>query len=256
MSPGALEGAVVVVTGGSRGIGREIVLGAVAQGAQVVFCARRVGPEARAVEEEAERLGRVDRAVALRADVACEADVNGLFEAAFQAFARVDVVVNNAAISLAHLLVSTPLEAWEQVIGTNLTGAFLVARRAVRAFLDQGRGGRIISVGSVTQYGAPSNAGYAASKGGLRGLTQSIAREYGERQIQAFLVAGGYADTAIMADAPELRQRVVRANPLARLATPAEIASVVLFLAACQAPDLLNGEVWHVSGGLIDPPVK
>jgi 3-oxoacyl-[acyl-carrier protein] reductase len=249
-----LEGKVIVVTGGSRGIGREIVLGAAARGAQVAFCGRTVGQNAQTVKEEAEHRGGVGRVIAVRADVSREDDVETLFDVTLSAFEKVDVVINNAGISRAHLLVSTSLQVWDDVIATNLTGAFLVARRAIKEFLARGEGGTIISIGSITQNGAPSNASYATSKGGLVGLTHSIAKQYGTRGIRAYLAVVGYADTDIMRDVPEALTRLtLQFSPQKRVASPKEIASAVFFLAANQAL-CMNGEAIDISGGWAELP--
>jgi 3-oxoacyl-[acyl-carrier protein] reductase len=245
-----LQDQVVLVTGGSRGIGRQIVLQAAARGARVVFCARTIGEQALAVQEEVERLAGPGRVIAVRADVSSEDDVEALFDAALRAFGRVDVVVNNAGISPPMLLVSIPAEVWDQVIAINLTGAFLVSRRAIQEFLAQGHGGAIVSLSSIMQHGAPSNASYAASKGGLVGLTRAIARDYGDHGVRAHLVIVGPVETELTKDVPEaMKQAVVGGCPQKRHAETAEIASVVLFLAS-QRVGLSNGEAVHVAGGL------
>ena len=244
-----LQGKVFVVTGGSRGIGREIVLGAAARGAQVAFCARTLGLDAQGFQEIAGPVGGA-RVLAVRADISCESDVEALFDATLQAFGRVDVVVNNAGISREALLVSLPAETWDEVIATNLTGAFLVSRRAIQVFLAQQQGGKIVSIGSVMQNGAPSNASYSASKGGLVGLTRAIAQQYGSRGISAQLVVAGAVETELTRGVPEAMKRaIVDACPQKRQAQASEIASAVLFLAS-QRSGLSNGEAMYVGGGL------
>lgn len=249
-----LEGDVLIVTGGSRGIGREIVLGGVARGARVVFCSRRIDTAAENVVEEGRRLAPEYPPVAVAADVSRESDVEHLFNVALATFGKVDAVVNNAAISQAHLLVSLPTSTWDQVVATNLTGAFLVARQAVREFLARNHPGKIISVGSIVQNGAPSNAAYAVSKGGLLGLTRAIAAEYGHLGISATLVVGGYVETRLTEDVPDvLRRRVIEILPLKRFADGSEIARVILACAAKLAP-YMNGASFYAAGGLVDPP--
>ena len=249
MNPRQLQNKVVLVTGGSRGIGRQIVLGAVACGARVVFCARTLTAGAQDLQEIGGLAGSA-QVLAVRADVGCEGDVDMVFDTAIQAFGRVDVVVNNAGVSREALLLSLPAETWDQVLATNLTGAFLVSRRAIRAFLQQGQGGTIVSIGSVMQNGAPSNASYAASKGGLVGLTRSIARQYGSLGISAHLVIAGAVETELTRDVPEaMRKAVIEACPLKRQAQAHEIASAVLFLVSRPA-SLSNGEALYVAGGL------
>jgi NAD(P)-dependent dehydrogenase (short-subunit alcohol dehydrogenase family) len=250
-----LAGKVVVVTGGSRGIGRALVLAAAARGAQVAFCARDIGRDARAVLEEAEQSEGAGRVVAIRADVAQEADVEALFDATLNTFGKVDVAINNAAISHASLLVSLTVHDWDMIIATNLTGSFLIARRAIKEFLARGEGGRIVSVGSLMQTGAPSNASYAASKGGLVGLTRAIAEEYGCESIFANLVVTGYVDTALTSSLSDsVKRRIVEASPQRRKASTDEIAAVVLFLASSRAL-CVNGQSIHATGGLMEVPL-
>ena len=191
----------------------------------------------------------------VRADVSRESDVEILFTSVLKRFGQVDVVVNNAGINRANLLISSSEQDWDEVIAINLTGAFLVAKRAIKEFLVGDKGGRIISVGSVTQNGAPSDTSYATSKGGLVGLTRSIAAEYGPEGICANLVIGGYTDTGLMCRAPDsLKRMVTELCPQKRLASAEEIAAVVLFLASNQGSRYMNGEAIYVSGGLVDPP--
>jgi 3-oxoacyl-[acyl-carrier protein] reductase len=249
----SLDGSVIIVSGGSRGIGRAIVLGAVRAGARVVFCSRTRGAEARSVEEEARAAG-AGEAVAVQADVADAADVASLFNTTLARFGRIDAVVNNAAVSRANLLTLAPVTEWDEVIRTNLTGAFLVARQAIRCFLGSG-GGAIVSVGTLSQYGAPGNTGYAASKGGMAGLVRTISRQYATSGIRANLVVTGYVDTALSSELPDAAKRVlVGACPLRRAGTPDEIAAAVLFLAGRRSGHL-TGTALFASGGLLEVPL-
>jgi 3-oxoacyl-[acyl-carrier protein] reductase len=251
-----LEDKVVVVTGGSRGIGRAIVLGAVERGARVAFCARTLGPGAEAVRDEAAaRAGAPNRVLAVRADVSKEAEVEALFDAAIERFGRVDVAVNNAAVNRDDLLVRLPVEVFDEVIATNLTSAFLVARRAISEFIAQGEGGRIVSIGSLSENGATSQASYASSKGGLQGLTRTIAKEYGRRGIYANVVVAGYVETELSTGMPEVAKRfLVDACPQRRAGTAEEVAAAVLFLASGRA-SFVNGETIRAAGGLVDVPL-
>jgi 3-oxoacyl-[acyl-carrier protein] reductase len=249
---GTLHDKVVVVTGGSRGIGRAVVLAAAAAGARVAFCARKLGPETDEVITRVESLAGKHRALVVAADVARESDVEELFDAAVDRFDRVDVVVNNAGINRDALLVHTTTEAFDDVIATNLTGAFLVCRRAVQEFLAQGGGGRIVSVTSLSQHGATSQAAYAASKGGLLGLTRTIAKEYGHKSVVANLVIVGYVETELTQHLDEgLRRLLLEATPLRRTGKPEEIAAAVLFLASARA-GYINGEAVSATGGLAE----
>lgn len=236
------------MTGGSRGIGRAIVLDAAARGDRVVFCARALGAESDEVVAASE-----GRAVAVAADVAREADVEALFDRAIAEHGRVDVAVANAGINRDDLLVHLTAEIFDEVVGVNLTGAFLVARRAVQEFLAQGEGGRVVLVSSLSQNGATSQTAYAASKGGLQGLARTIAKEYGSRGIAANLVAVGLVDTTLSRGIPDVyRQFLLDRAPLRRAGTPEEVARVVRFLATA---GYVNGETVHASGGLTDVPL-
>jgi NAD(P)-dependent dehydrogenase (short-subunit alcohol dehydrogenase family) len=251
----SLDGKVVVVTGGSRGIGRAIVLAAVARGARVAFCSRTLGAESEDTLAEARATCSADhdvRAIAVAADVSLESHVDRLFDATLEAFGRVDAVVNNAGIEKDDLLVRLSREWWDDVIATNLTGPFLVSRRAVREFLAAGRTGAIVTLGSLSQNGAPSQASYAASKAGLTGLTESIAREYGHQGVRANLLIVGFVETALSAPIPECARRfLVDSSTLKRSAEPSEIATAALFLASDRS-SAMNGRTVHASAGLVD----
>ena len=245
-----LEGKIVVVTGGSRGIGRSIVLGAVAEGARVVFCARTLGTDSEAVVQEAEKLGGAGAAIAVTADVSREADVEAMFDLTIDRHERVDVLINNAGINRDALLVHHATDTFDEVIATNLTGAFLTSRRAISEFLSQGEGGRIVAIGSFSQNGATSQVAYAASKGGLIGLTRTIAKEYGHKKIAANVVAAGFVETALTERITEEgRKMLTDICPLRRSGQADEIAKVAIHLASSRA-SFINGEVVHASGGL------
>jgi NAD(P)-dependent dehydrogenase (short-subunit alcohol dehydrogenase family) len=188
------------------------------------------------------------------ADVSIEAEVEALFDFALERFEQVDVVVNNAGINRDALLPQTTLEDFQQVMAVNLTGAFLMCRRAIQEFLAQGGGGQLVNISSVSRHGAVSQSAYAASKGGLEGLTRTIAKEYGHKGVRANVVVVGYVPTALTKGTTEaLLQVVVDATPLRRAGTPAEVAKVALFLASARA-GYINGETVHATGGLRELP--
>jgi 3-oxoacyl-[acyl-carrier protein] reductase len=249
-----LAGKGIVVTGGSRGIGRACVLQAVARGARVVFCSRQDGPDSRQVEAAAAAQGGVNAALGIAADVSDERSVARLFHVARQQFGAVHGVVNNAAISREQLLVSMTTENWDAVVDTNLTGGFLVAREAIRHFLEQGRGGRIVAIGTLSQFGVAGNASYVVSKGGLAGLTRRIARQYAQVGIVSTMVVPGYVETALSASLThEDRRTLIDGCPMRRSGSPEEIASVVAFLLADTAAGL-NGQALFATGGLREVP--
>jgi len=245
----SLAGSVLVVTGGSRGIGRSIVLGAVARGARVIFCSRSLGDESEAVERAAG-----GAALAVEAHVTREADVERLFDRAVARYGPVDAVVNNAAVSRAGLLTATTTPTWDEVVSTNLTGVFLMTRQAIRHFLRRD-GGQIVSIGTLSQFGARGNTSYAASKGGAAGLMRMVARQYGGRGIRANLVIPGYVETQLSAELSDADKRVlVDACPLRRPGSPDEIAGAVLFCAGRES-GRLNGNAVYATGGMLEVPL-
>jgi 3-oxoacyl-[acyl-carrier protein] reductase len=247
MSGRELERQVVLVTGGSRGIGGAVVRGALERGASVAYCSREA-----AGDEDLAAQAHPGRLLAVRADVSQEADVEGFFDQALGAFGRLDAVVSNAGISREELLVSCTTETWDALFATNLAGAFLVARRGVAELRARG-GGSLVFMGSLQQYGAPRGASaYAASKGGLTGLAQSIAWEHGGAGVRANQVVTGYVETAMTRHLPEFaRRRFLEASPLKRLPSTEEIASVILFLASRRSAGV-NGQTLHAAGGIME----
>ena len=249
-----LAGKVIVVTGGSRGIGRACVLRAVAAGARVLFCSGSNGSESRDVEVEAASLGS-GMAAGVLADVASERDVIRLFEWARERFGGVDGVVSNAAVIRDQLLVSATTEDWDAVMDVNLTGGLLVAREAIRAFLAQGTGGRLVMIGTLSQRGVSGNASYAVSKGALEGLTREISRQYADRGIVANMVIPGYVETALSAAMSESSRRaLIDGCPMRRPGSPGEIASLVTHLLS-DAGAGVDGQTLFASGGLREVPL-
>lgn len=247
-----LRDRVVVITGGSRGIGRACVLQACGLGARVVFCSRQGGDSHRAVEAAAAAAGGA--AVGAVADVAQEGDVARLFELARARFGGVDAVVSNAAVLRDDLLVSSTTEAWDAVIEANLTGGFLVIREAIRAFLQDGRRGRIVAIGSLSQRGVAGNASYAVAKGGLEGLVSDVARTYAPSGISACMVIPGYVDTALTAGmSDQARRTLIEGCPMRRSGSALEVASVVCHLLSDSAA-ALTGQSVLVAGGLREVP--
>jgi NAD(P)-dependent dehydrogenase (short-subunit alcohol dehydrogenase family) len=187
--------------------------------------------------------------------VSDEADVVRLFETARRRFGAVHGAVSNAAIVRDQLLVSATTEDWDAVIGANLTGGFLVMREAVRSFLAQGGGGRIVTIGSLSQHGVAGNASYAVSKGGLQGLVREISSRYAHLAITSSVVIPGYVETALSADMTAWsRQALIDGCPMRRPGSPEEIASVVTYLLSDAAAGL-DGQTIFVSGGLREVPL-
>ena len=241
-----LSGKTVLVTGGTRGIGRAIVDAASQAGANVAFTYRASSETADALAAE---IG-ADRALALQADAASADDAGASVAAVLEKWGSIDGLVVNAGITRDGLMIRMDAEAWQDVIDTNLTGAFHVCKAAYRPMMKQ-RGGSIVTVSSVV--GVTGNAGqanYAASKAGLIGFTKSLARELGGRGVRANVVAPGYVETDMTADLGEQVTGAMEGQiPLKRLGQPQDVAAAVLFLLS-DAAAYVTGHVLHVDGGM------
>ena len=245
----ALAGRVALVTGASRGIGREIALELARNGADVaVNYAQSESAAAQAVTE-IQALGR--RSIPVRADVGDIGAVGAMLDAVADELGRPDILVNNAGITRDTLAMRMKDDDWAAVLATNLTGAFLVTRACLRGMI-RARWGRIITIGSVV--GTMGNAGqvnYAAAKAGLAGMTRSLAKELGSRGVTVNLVAPGFIRTDITADLTrEQIDAVLSQVPLERLGDPNDVAPLVAFLAG-EGGRYITGQVIHVDGGLV-----
>jgi 3-oxoacyl-[acyl-carrier protein] reductase len=244
-----LSGKSAVVTGGSRGIGRAIVLRLATQGADVAFSYKGNEAAAKEVAKEVEKLGRT--AIPVKGDATDPAAAEGLVKAALDAFGKVDILVNNAGITRDDLIMRMSPEAWREVLETNLFGAFYAIKAVTRPML-KAKGGRIINISSVSgQAGQTGQANYSAAKAGLIGLTKATARELASRGITCNAVAPGFVLTELTQDLPEpLKQELTARTPLGRFGTTEEIASAVAFLASDEAA-FITGQVLAVDGGLV-----
>jgi 3-oxoacyl-[acyl-carrier protein] reductase len=239
----------VAVTGGSRGIGRAVCLALAEPGASIYFSYRQAA--AAAAETAAQCLARGARyAAAVAADVRDPQAVGAFVDRAVAETGSLDVLVCNAGVTRDGLILRMPQAAWDEVITTNLTGAFHCAKAAARVMIRQRRG-RIILIASVAAIaGNAGQANYAAAKAGLLGLAKSLARELAPRQITVNTVAPGLVDTEMTAAMdPAARQAALEAVPLGRMGQAAEVAAAVRFLASAEA-GYITGHTLHVNGGM------
>jgi len=244
-----LSGKSAVVTGGSRGIGRAIVLRLARQGADVAFTYRGNEQAARDTASDVEAIGR--RALPIQGDATDPATAEAVVKAALEAFGKVDILVNNAGITRDDLIMRMSPEAWRDVLETNLFGAFYAIKDVTRPML-KARGGRIVNITSVSgQAGQTGQANYSSAKAGLIGLTKATARELASRGITCNAVAPGFVLTELTEGLPEnLKAQIVDRTPLARFGTTEEIADAVAFLASDEA-GFITGHVLAVDGGLV-----
>jgi 3-oxoacyl-[acyl-carrier protein] reductase len=248
-SGSSLAGKSALVTGGARGIGRAVALELARQGANVAVNYLSSADAAEALCQEISSMGR--RAIAVQADIADPAEVERLFGVITADQQRLDILVNNAGIARDRLVLRLREEDWDSVLNTNLRGAFLCTRAALRGMIRQ-RSGRIISIGSIVGIlGNAGQANYAAAKAGLIGFTRSVAREVASRAITANVVAPGMIDTEMWSDVtPEAHDRLLAAVPLGRLGRTDEVGSLVAFLASDQA-GYITGQVICIDGGMV-----
>jgi 3-oxoacyl-[acyl-carrier protein] reductase len=241
-----LHGKKAIVTGGARGIGREIVMDFLREGASVFFIDLNPSDTMAEMEAAADASGA---AVSFRAgDVSDPAGITALLEEIIREAEGIDILVNNAGITRDGLIFRMPVEQWEKVLKINLTSAFLCSQVVARHMIKQRRGS-IINMASVVGVGGNAGqANYAASKAGLIGLTRSLAKEAGGRGVRVNAVAPGYIDTDMTRALPEeARQAFLTQVSLKRPGTPAEVARVVTFLASDMA-SYVSGDVLRVDG--------
>jgi 3-oxoacyl-[acyl-carrier protein] reductase len=241
-----LRGKRALVTGGSRGIGRAVVIALSDNGASVAACYNRESDDVASVRSELEQ--RDSGSYLAQADVSDPASVEALVGGARERFGGIDIVVNNAGVVSHRMIEDLEMDEWRRVIDTNLTGVYLVVKAALPA-MDEG--GSIVNVSSaVAVHGMPARAHYISSKAGLIGFTRALCKEVGKRGIRVNALAPGIIETDQTAGLDEAgRARYSGYASLNRLGQPEEIASAVLFLAS-PLSSFVSGVTLNVDGGI------
>jgi NAD(P)-dependent dehydrogenase (short-subunit alcohol dehydrogenase family) len=247
-----LDGEVAAITGGAKGIGRAIAECFARAGARVVILDFD-GEAAQAAAESIRRAGGA--AEALSVNVAHEKEIDEVFATLFANHGRLDVLVNSAGKSIRRPTAELPLELWNEVIETNLTGIFLCCKAAARYMLKQG-GGRIVNIASIFGFsggGLYPNVSYQASKGAVVNMTRALAVEWARCGIRVNAIAPTWVRTELikpLLDRPDLIAEIERITPMGRLAEPEEMAGAALFLAT-QASSMVTGHTLAVDGGFL-----
>ncbi len=248
-----LKNRVALVTGGSRGIGRAIVLALAQEGAWVGinYVADDEGINFKQAKEVAERVKNMgSKSLLLQADVSCEKEVQKMVTQIVKEYGKIEILVNNAGIVRDVTLKKMRKKDWDEVIGVNLTGVFNCVRTAINYMREAGYG-RIISISSIIgQTGNIGQSNYAASKAGIMGFVKSIAREVARKGITVNAIAPGFIQTEMLKKIPEeIKSRILQQIPMGRFGTPDDIGQLVVFLVSDEA-SYITGQTIHINGGL------
>jgi 3-oxoacyl-[acyl-carrier protein] reductase len=242
-----LQGKVAIITGSSRGIGKETALALGKQGAKVVV---NYTNSKEAAEDVVKIIGESgSEAIAIKGDISKSEEVDHLIKSTLEHFGRIDILVNNAGITRDTLLLRMKLEDWQKVIDLNLTGVFLCTKAVIKTMVKQ-RSGRIINITSVAGLmGNPGQANYSAAKAGVIGFTKTVAKEVASRGITVNAVAPGFIETDMTHGLNN--DEILKMIPLNRFGKPEEIAGMIGFLAGDPAAAYITGQVFNVDGGMV-----
>jgi len=240
---------VALITGATRGIGRQIAITLAKEGYDIAINYRKENDELTTTKNEIEAIGV--KCLAVQGDVAKYEDTQRFVQEVIDAWGQIDVLVNNAGITRDGLLMRMKEEDFEAVIDTNLVGTFNVTRNVI-GFMSKAKSGRIINVSSVV--GVAGNAGqtnYSASKAGIIGFTKSLAKEMASRNILVNAVAPGFIETS-MTDVlkDEQKEAIAKTIPLKRMGKPEDVANVIKFLAS-EDSSYITGQVINIDGGML-----
>jgi 3-oxoacyl-[acyl-carrier protein] reductase len=244
-----VNGKIALVTGASRGIGREIALELAREGANVVVNYSGSESKANEVVDEIKSIGR--EALAIQCNVADSESVQSMVKETISHFGALDILVNNAGITKDNLLMRMKENEWDDVININLKGVFLCTKAVTRQMMKQ-RSGRIINISSIVGVsGNPGQANYVAAKSGVIGLTKTAAKELAPRGITVNAVAPGFISTDMTDQLPEdVRNEMLKLIPLNRFGDPKDIAKVVSFMAS-ESSSYMTGQTLHIDGGMV-----
>lgn len=245
-----MDGKVALVTGGSRGIGKEIALTMARAGAKIIV--NDIEPEgsAKTVDEIRERFGVP--AVAFLADVSKQSDVQALVEKSIGTFQRIDVLVNNAGVVVRKPAVELSEQEWDKIIDVNLKGVFLCSQAVARKMIEQANGGRIVNIASIMgEVALPPRAPYCSSKGGVIALTRDLAAEWAPYGINVNAIGPGWVETDLTKDyfsQKQVRDYLLERIPLKRFCSPSEVAVLAAFLVSDLA-NYITGQTILIDGG-------
>ncbi|MBO0995474.1 3-oxoacyl-[acyl-carrier-protein] reductase [Bacillus sp. SD088] len=243
-----LENKVAIVTGASRGIGKEIALMLAKEGANVIVNYSGNEEKAKETMDEIVALGR--KSMIYQCNVADSSSVQSMIKETVQEFGKIDILVNNAGITRDNLLMRMKESEWDDVLDTNLKGVFHCTKSVSRPMMKQ-RQGRIINISSVVgSSGNPGQANYSAAKAGVIGLTKTSALELAARGITVNVIAPGFITTDMTEKLPEdTKEAMLKQIPLGSLGEPKDIAALTVFLASDDAK-YITGQTIHVNGGM------
>lgn len=244
----SLEGKIALVTGGARGIGREIALLFAKQGADMTLCDVDL-EQAEQTAKEIKALGR--ECLVLKADVTDSGSVQVMVDKILDKFKKLDILINNAGITRDGLVFRLSEQDWDKVIAVNLKGTFLCTKIVSKVMLKQ-RFGRIVNLASIIGImGNVGQANYAASKAGIIGLTKSVAKELAPRGVCVNAIAPGFIRTEMTAKLSEdVRKRMLSVIPLGRFGEPKDVADLALFLSS-ESSSYITGQVIQIDGGML-----